>query len=82
MSAMSPTVLISGKYRFFFNSREENRKHIHVATTEGTAKIWLEPNIGLTEAYNLDSHELTEILKIVEEKKNEFIGNWNKHFGL
>ncbi len=50
---MSPTIMISGKYRFFFNSREELRKHIHVATSEGTAKIWLEPEIALVAAYNL-----------------------------
>ena len=37
---MSPTVLRIGGYRFFFNSREETRRHIHVATVEGTAKFW------------------------------------------
>ncbi len=79
---MSPTIMISGKYRFFFNSREESRKHIHVATSEGTAKIWLEPEIALVAAYNLKSAELTEILKIVEDFQDEFIKKWNLHFGL
>jgi hypothetical protein len=79
---MSPTIMISGKYRFFFNSREESRKHIHVSTSEGTAKIWLEPEIALVTAYNLKSVELTEIIKIVEDFKDDFIKKWNLHFGL
>jgi len=79
---MSPTILLIGKYRFFFNSREEIRKHVHVATADGTAKIWLEPLVALTDFYNLDTHELTEIIKIIEEHKNEFIEKWDHHFGL
>ncbi|MCX6249190.1 MAG: DUF4160 domain-containing protein [Bacteroidetes bacterium] len=79
---MSPTVLLVGRYRFFFNSREETRKHIHVTTADGTAKIWLDPVIGLADFYNLSSGELTEIIKIVEENKDGFIEKWNRHFGL
>ena len=77
---MSPTILLTGKYRFFFNSREETRMHVHVATSDGTAKIWLEPVVALTDFYNLDSAELKDIVKIVEEHKDEFIEKWNRHF--
>lgn len=79
---MSPTILLIGKFRFFFNSREETRKHVHVSTSEGTAKIWIEPKIALADFYNLSSAELTEILKIVEENRDEFKNKWNRHFGL
>jgi len=79
---MSPTILLIGKYRFFFNSREETRKHIHVSTSEGTAKIWLEPVISLGDFYNLSSRELTEIIKIVEKNNDTFIEKWNRHFSL
>jgi hypothetical protein len=79
---MSPTILLIGKYRFFFNSREETRRHIHVSTSDGTAKIWIEPSIALSDFYNMTSGELTEILKIVEENRNDFIEKWNRHFGL
>jgi hypothetical protein len=79
---MSPTILLIGKYRFFFNSREETRRHVHVSTSNGTAKIWIEPSIALADVYNISSGELTEILKIVEDNRNDFIGKWNKHFGL
>lgn len=55
---MSPTVLIIKKYRFFFNSREEKRKHIHVSTSDGTAKFWLEPIVSLADYWKLSTKEL------------------------
>jgi hypothetical protein len=79
---MSPTILLTGKYRFFFNSREEIRRHIHVSTANGTAKIWIEPEIALADFYSLSSWELTEIIKIVEDNKDGFIEKWNLHFSL
>jgi hypothetical protein len=77
---MSPTILRYEKYRFFFNSREEERRHIHIASSEGTAKFWLEPIISLANYYNLSTKDLTAIKEIVEEKQEEFINEWNKHF--
>ncbi|MCK4662267.1 MAG: DUF4160 domain-containing protein [Bacteroidales bacterium] len=41
-------MLNKNKYRFFFNSREEQRQHVHIATSDGTAKVWLEPIISLS----------------------------------
>lgn len=42
-----PTIYREGPYRFFFNSREETRMHVHVQSTDGTCRFWLEPIIGL-----------------------------------
>jgi hypothetical protein len=75
-----PTILIVGKYRFFFNSREETRIHIHIATGNGTAKFWLEPLISLADFYQLSSKELREIQQIVEENIDGFTAAWHKHF--
>jgi hypothetical protein len=36
---VSPTVLQQGPYRFYFNSREETRMHIHVESPDGRAKF-------------------------------------------
>jgi len=44
---MSPTIMRIGSYRFFFNSREERRRHIHVACPEGSAKFWIEPILAV-----------------------------------
>jgi hypothetical protein len=77
---MSPTLFFYKKYRFFFNSREELRKHVHVASSEGMAKFWLEPIVSLADYYKLSSKELTVLMKIVEEKQNEIIKFWDQHF--
>ncbi|MBW2096159.1 MAG: DUF4160 domain-containing protein [Deltaproteobacteria bacterium] len=39
-----PTVLRIGSYRFHFYSDEgEEPPHVHVATTDGECKFWLDP---------------------------------------
>jgi hypothetical protein len=55
---MSPTVLKVGRFRFFFNSREERRRHVHVSTSDGTAKFWLEPEVALATSYNLSEKDV------------------------
>ncbi|MFW6103715.1 MAG: DUF4160 domain-containing protein [Bacteroidota bacterium] len=77
---MSPTVLRIKGYRFFFFSREETRKHIHVYCEKGEAKIWLEPEIKIARNFKLQERELNEILLIAKENKDEFIKSWERHF--
>ena len=77
---MSPTFYREGKYRFFVNSREESRKHIHVQTADGMAKFWLEPIIALDVFQNLSSKELREIEDIVRSHREDFENEWNSHF--
>jgi hypothetical protein len=77
---VSPTIYREGKYRFFFNSREEERVHIHVQTPDGEAKFWLEPLIALAEFYDLDTKELRKIESIIREHANEFTTRWKDHF--
>ena len=75
-----PTILRIGPYRFFFNSREEPRIHVHVATSEGVAKYWLEPEIELANFYNLKSKDLRRIEALVQEHTDEFREAWQRHF--
>lgn len=77
---MSPTIYREGSYRFFFNSREESRMHVHIASSGGTAKFWLEPIVALTIHYGLKTKDLSSIEKIVQEHRDEFISRWNQHF--
>ena len=75
-----PTVFIEGPYRFYFFSREETRKHIHVISSEGELKIWLEPEISIAKVVNLSSSDVNKIIEIVKERKEEIYASWNKHF--
>jgi hypothetical protein len=62
---VSPTVLLVGPYRFFFNSREETRVHVHVATSDGTAKFWLDPIVALDTYNNVRTAQLATIEELV-----------------
>ena len=77
---MSPTILKVGSFRFFFNSREEPRAHVHIAAPDGVAKFWLEPIVAPASHYGLSKKELRRMEAIVKEKEDEFKAAWNKHF--
>ncbi|MBL7163373.1 MAG: DUF4160 domain-containing protein [Anaerolineales bacterium] len=77
---MSPTIYREGPFRFFFNSREESRMHVHISSSDGTAKFWLEPIVALDHFYRLNTKELSKIERIVQERRDEFIARWNQHF--
>ncbi len=77
---MSPTVFRYKNYRFFFFSREEARIHIHVSSTNGEAKFWVEPIVALTQNYGLNPQQLNDIQKIIERNRNEIKKSWEKHF--
>ncbi len=64
---MSPTVFHYKNFRFFFFSREEARRHVHVRSPDGEAKFWLEPEIELAKSHGLPLRELKELEEIVEE---------------
>ncbi len=78
---MSPTVFREKGYRFFFFSREESRKHVHVISGDGEAKFWLEPELELARNYGYNRQQLREIELLVEEHRDELVSAWNQHFG-
>jgi len=77
---LSPTIFRYKDFRFFFFSREETRKHVHVVSPEGEAKFWLEPIVSLAEKTNLNARQLKELQGVIERKKDEINRAWNKHF--
>ena len=74
-----PTVLRIGPFRFHFYSDEGNEPpHIHVRTSDGECKFWLEP-INLASNRGLRPNDLRKIetlvyenLTLLAEKYNEF----------
>ncbi len=77
---MSPTVFRYKKYQFFFFSREEIRKHIHVYSSDGEAKFWIEPEVTLDKSEGFSKKELNILQKVIEERLNEIKKAWKKHF--
>jgi hypothetical protein len=78
---VSPTVFRERGYRFFFFSREESRKHVHVHGSDGEAKFWLEPEIELAKNYGLSVQNLAKIRELVEEHFDELTDAWHSFFG-
>jgi hypothetical protein len=77
---LSPTIFREAGFRFFFFSREEERRHVHILGPDGEAKFWLEPEIALAKNYKLSDTQLAKIRKIVEEHQDELIRAWDSHF--
>ncbi|MBT6612571.1 MAG: DUF4160 domain-containing protein, partial [Deltaproteobacteria bacterium] len=65
---------------FFFFSREETRMHIHIHSSDGEAKFWLEPQIELAKNYRLSRQQLHEIEKMIEEHYEQLKNAWRTHF--
>ena len=78
---MSPTVFRERGYRFFFFSLEETRMHVHVRSSDGEAKFWLEPAVEMARNYRLSRVQLNEVQSIVEDHRDELISAWTEHFG-
>ena len=78
---MSPTVLQSGPYRFFFYSSDRGEPaHVHVTRERKEAKFWLEP-VSVAEAHGFRSHELNRLRAMVIENRERFREAWNGYFG-
>jgi hypothetical protein len=78
---MSPTVFREGPFRFFFFSREEQRRHIHVQSPDGEAKFWIEPTIELARNHGLSEQDLGRVERLINEREQEIWDAWTRHFG-
>jgi len=77
---MSPTIFREKGYRFYFLSNEEERIHVHVTCEKGEAKFWMDPIVSLATSHGLSTRMLAQAQRIVEERKNEIVKAWRKHF--
>ena len=77
---MSPTIFRARGFRFFFFSREETRMHVHVVSSNGEAKFWIEPVVQLARNYGLRDADLRAAEHLVEEHRDEIRRAWNEHF--
>jgi len=77
---VSPTVLQSGPYRFFFFASDRNEPvHVHVARDEKAAKFWLSP-VRLSYNYGFGANELNRIERLVHEHEAELVKAWHAYF--
>jgi hypothetical protein len=79
---VTPTVLRTGPYRFFFffSSDTHEPPHIHVEREAKRAKIWLEP-VEVEKNDGVGERELVRIIVIVEDHCEDFLRAWHDFFG-
>ncbi len=74
-----PTVLRVGPYRFHFYSDERGEPaHIHVRTSEGECKFWLDP-ITLAKNQGLAAHVVRTIEGLVFEHRDYLREKYNEY---
>ena len=77
---MSPTVLQSGPYRFFFFSSDRSEPaHVHVKRDRKLAKFWLAP-IQMAYNYRFNQTELKRIAAIVRKHEAALSKAWHEYF--
>ncbi|WP_277186211.1 DUF4160 domain-containing protein [Caballeronia sp. BR00000012568055] len=79
-----PTVFRYKGVRFHFYSNEGNPReplHIHASGANGEAKFWLRPNVHVASSTGFDRRTLSELLLLVEERREEIERSWNEYFG-
>lgn len=54
--------------------------HIHVISSEGEAKFWVEPIVSHANSTGLSDRELVKIEKEIKRRLNEIKKAWKKHF--
>jgi hypothetical protein len=54
---------------------------MHAQSPEGELKFWLEPRVELARNSGLPQRTVRAVQAIVEERRDEIIGAWHRHFG-
>jgi hypothetical protein len=78
---MTPVVLRSDPYRFYFSSHETTEPpHVHIDRDDQSAKFWLSP-VNL--AYNLgfSPKELRSIEATTTQNQPQLLEAWHDYFG-
>lgn len=77
-----PTLLIWRGYKFrFYASDMPEPPHVHIAKDGKSAKVWLR-NLEIEYVRGYNEREMVELLAIVADNRNAWIGTWNEFFGL
>ena len=77
---MSPTVLRSGPYRFFFFASDRNEPvHVHVAREDKAAKFWFAP-VRVAYNFGFQPSELNRIEGLVRKHEAQLSKAWHDYF--
>jgi hypothetical protein len=55
--------------------------HVHVSSSEGEAKFWLEPSVEFAMNEGLQDVEIPELTNLIHERYDEITAHWHRDFG-
>ncbi|WP_309086332.1 DUF4160 domain-containing protein [Chelativorans sp.] len=55
--------------------------HVHIAKDGKSAKVWLR-NLEIEYQHGYNEREMRELLSLVAENRDAWIGAWNDFFGI
>lgn len=70
--------------RFYFFSNEGDPReplHVHAEKQGAEAKIWLFPEVRISDSTGFDRRALAELVKVVEQHRDRIERAWHEHFG-
>ena len=72
----------AGIWFFFFSNEGHPREppHIHASRADAEARLWLTPEERYP-PYRVSRREQTDLVRIVEERRDDIVRAWHKHFG-
>lgn len=78
---MSPAVLRSGPYRFYFVSHDLHKPpHVHIDRNSYSAKFWLKP-VALAYNFGFPAKELRKLAALTSKNQNKLLEAWHEYFG-
>jgi hypothetical protein len=79
---VSPTILETGPYRFFFFSSDRvEPPHVHVARERKLAKYWLSP-VRVATNLGFGTREVHRLTGLVQQHEAELLKAWHDYFGI
>ncbi len=79
-----PVVFRHRGIRFYFFSNEGSPRegiHIHAGRSDAEAKLWLTPDVRIAASFGYSRREQSELVRIVEQRRNQIVRAWHEHFG-
>jgi len=78
-----PKVFDWNGYRFHFFSNEGDPRepaHVHVTKDRDTAKFWLRPEVALAYDRGFPPRVLSQLIRVIEDRREEIESAWNDYF--
>lgn len=77
-----PTLLVWRGHRFrFYSADGQEPPHVHIVKDGRSAKVWLR-DLAVEYRHGFTERDMRELLAVVGENRDAWIGSWHEFFGL